>query len=492
MASRDPHRPNILFIISDDQGAWALGCAGNSEIKTPVLDRLAEAGIRFENFFCTSPVCSPARASILTGDIPSRHGVQDWIRVGSMGDSRVDYLKGQRLLTDVFADNGYRCGLIGKWHLGASDRPRKNYVKWFAHQTGMGPYYDAPMVDEDQPITLPGYITEELGKRAVNFIEQEADRTEPFWLSLNFTAPHYPWIDSHPQEFTDLYEHCSFNSCPDEPPHPDFAGGSASVSKDQEQRRESLIGYFASVTAMDFAIGQVIAEIERQGLTESTLVVFMGDNGMNCGHHGIWGKGNGTRPQNMYDTSIKVPCIIAQPGRIPAGLVCSDLLSGYDVFPTLIDYSGFSEPSTHLKPGRSFEPLLAGGVLPLTRDVVVYDEYGPVRMVRSREWKYVHRFPDGPHELFDLVSDPDERINRINDPGIGNVVGQMREKLFAWFKHYVDPTRDAILKGITGCGQLGRPEEAAPDRPVFADKHLNGADWDLWLDDGNPVPHKPE
>jgi choline-sulfatase len=492
MASRDPRRPNILYIVSDDQGAWALGCAGNNEIKTPVLDRLAAAGIRFENFFCTSPVCSPARASMLTGDIPSRHGVQDWIRVGSMGDSRIDYLEGQRLLTDVFADNGYRCGLIGKWHLGASDRPRKNYVKWFAHQSGMGPYYDAPMVDEDQPMTLPGYITEGLSKRAVAFVGEEAARPEPFWLSLNFTAPHYPWIDSHPKEFTDLYQDCEFLSCPEEPPHPDFAGGAASVSKGQEQRRESLIGYFASVTAMDAAIGDVIAEIERQGLTESTLVIFMGDNGMNCGHHGIWGKGNGTRPQNMYDTSIKVPCIVAQPGRIPGGRVSDDMLSGYDVFPTLLDHAGLAETPTHKKPGRSFEPLLAGGSLPETRDVVVYDEYGPVRMVRTREWKYVHRYPDGPHELFDLVGDPDERVNRIDDPSLGNLLGSLREKLFSWFRNYVDPRRDAAVKGVTGCGQLGRPEDATATRPMFADQHLNGADWDLWLADGNPVPHKPE
>ncbi|OJU03697.1 MAG: sulfatase [Rhizobiales bacterium 65-79] len=492
LASRDPFRPNILFIVSDDQGAWALGCAGNDEIRTPVLDRLAAAGIRFENFFCTSPVCSPARASLLTGDIPSRHGVQDWVRAGSMGEKRIDYLAGQRLVTDVFAENGYRCGLIGKWHLGASDVPRPNFVKWFAHQAGMGPYYDAPMVDEDQPVTLPGYITEELGKRAVAFIGEEAGRPEPFWLSLNFTAPHYPWIDSHPKEFTDLYEDCPFDSCPDEPPHPDFAGGHAAVAKGREQRRESLVGYFAAVTAMDAAIGKVLEEVERQGLTQSTLVIFMGDNGMNCGHHGIWGKGNGTRPQNMYDTSVKVPCIIAQPGRIPAGRVCGDLLSGYDVFPTLIDHAGLVESTDRQKPGRSFASVLGGGSLPETEGIVVYDEYGPVRMVRTKDWKYVHRFPDGPHELFDLANDPDERVNRVADASAGNRIGALRDQLFKWFSAHVDPRRDATTKGVTGCGQLGRPEDSAPGRPVFADKHLNGADWDLWLADGNAVPHRPE
>ena len=104
MASKDRQRPNIVFVISDDQGAWALGCAGNNEIQTPTLDRLARKGIRFDNFFCTSPVCSPARASVLTGDIPSQHGVHDWIRAGSVGENRIDYLAGQTLITDVMAE----------------------------------------------------------------------------------------------------------------------------------------------------------------------------------------------------------------------------------------------------------------------------------------------------------------------------------------------------------------------------------------------------
>jgi choline-sulfatase len=492
LASRNPLRPNVLFIISDDQGAWALGCAGNPEMRTPALDRLAAAGIRFENFFCTSPVCSPARASILTGDIPSRHGVQDWIRVGSMGESRIDYLAGQNLITDVFAENGYRCGLIGKWHLGASDVPRPNFVKWFAHQAGMGAYYDAPMVDEDRPVNVKGYITEELGKRAIEFIGQEAQRPEPFWLSLNFTAPHYPWIGCHPKEFTDLYQDCPFTSCPDEPPHPDFAGGHAATAKGHEQRRESLIGYFASVSAMDAEIGKAVAELERRGLLESTLVIFMSDNGMNCGHHGIWGKGNGTRPQNMYDTSIKVPCIIAQPGRIPPGRVNEDLLSGYDMFPTLVEHAGFGPGGDAAKPGRSFAKLLAGESIGQAGEVVVFDEYGPVRMIRTKEWKYVHRYPDGPHELFDLRNDPGERVNRIADPALGNRLGVLKARLFSWFSSYVDPRRDAVTKGVTGCGQIGRPEDATPARPMFADKHLNGADWDLWLADGSAVPHAPE
>jgi arylsulfatase A-like enzyme len=481
MASKDPQRPNVLFIISDDQGSWALGCGGNSEIRTPSLDGLAERGIRFDNFFCVSPVCSPARASLVTGDIPSRHGVHDWIRVGSMGDARIDYLEGQTLIHDLAARAGYRCALIGKWHLGASDLPRPGFVQWFAHQAGMGPYYKAPMVDHDRPCVVKGYITDVLAERATAFVSAEQRNDSPFWLSLNFTAPHYPWIDSHPKSFTDLYRDCAFASCPDEPPHPWFIGGKAALERGRLQRRESLIGYFAAVSAMDAAIGRVLAALDQAGLAESTLVLFMSDNGMNCGHHGIWGKGNGTRPQNMYDTSVKVPCIVAQPGRIPAARVDEHLLSGYDVFPTLVDYLGLQHDAKHPQPGRGFRRILDGQGSGGHDEIVVYDEYGPVRMVRTREWKYVHRHPAGPHELFDLRHDPGERRNLVDDPSTRGVVEHLRGRLQSWFNRYVDPQRDGSDRGVTGCGQIGRVD-APESRPAFAGDHTQSTDWDLWLD----------
>jgi arylsulfatase A-like enzyme len=481
MASMNPERPNVLFVISDDQGAWALGCGGNPEIRTPALDRLAKDGIRFDNFFCASPVCSPARASLLTGDIPSRHGVHDWIRVGSMGDARIDYLEGQTLIHDLAARAGYRCALIGKWHLGASDLPRPSFVKWFAHQAGMGPYYNAPMVDHDRPCIADGYITDVLAEAATAFLRDEQTNGAPFWLSLNFTAPHYPWIDSHPREYTELYRDCAFESCPEEPPHPWFIGGKPALERGRLQRRDSLIGYFAAVTAMDTAIGRVLGTLDQRGLARSTLVLFMSDNGMNCGHHGIWGKGNGTRPQNMFDTSVKVPCIVSQPGRIPGGKVNDDLLSGYDVFPTLVDYLGLSHDSPRSQPGRSFGSVLDGRAFTGHDEIVVYDEYGPVRMVRTREWKYVHRYPTGPHELFDLRADPGERSNLVDDARTGTVVESLRGRLENWFRQYVDPQRDGVDKGVTGCGQIGRVERPGATG-AFADDHTESTDWDLWLE----------
>jgi len=219
---------------------------------------------------------------------------------------------------------------------------------------------------------------------------------------------------------------------------------------------------------MDAGIGRVLDRLEALRLASSTLVIFMSDNGMNCGHHGIWGKGNGTRPQNMYDTSVKVPALFTQPGRI-APAVCDALASGYDVYPTLLDYAGVADPAPRKRPGRSFCALLDGDAASPQRNIVVYDEYGPVRMVRTREWKYVHREPGGPHELCDLVHDPDERVNRIDDPSTTTLVRELRSRLAAWFAEYVDPVQDAARIACTGCGQLGRVTSVEDAARVFAD-----------------------
>ena len=466
MASKDPSRPNVLFILSDDQGPWAMRCAGNTDIITPALDEIAAAGIRFTDFFCVSPVCSPARASLMTGDIPSRHGVHDWIRAGNVGDQRVDFLAGQTLLTDRVAAAGYRCGLIGKWHLGASDMPRAGYVTWFAHPSGMSPYYNVPMQDGNRTVIIERYLTDEITDRALTFVRDESRRAEPFWLSLNYTAPHYPWIDAHPREYTDLYAGCAFESCPQERPHPWTAYGNPATDEGFRRPRESLIGYFAATTAMDAGIARVLRELDKLELMQSTLVIFMSDNGMNCGQHGIWGKGNGTRPQNMYDTSVKVPCLIAQPGRIAPG-VSDALLSGYDLFPTLLAYLGLADSPARPRPGRSFSALLEGRALRRDDAVVVYDEYGPVRMVRTREWKYVHRYPDGPHELYDLRNDAGERRNVVDDATYRATVAMLRARLAEWFACYVDPALDGADKRVTGCGQLGLTPAEGDGSDVF-------------------------
>ncbi|MEV4415128.1 sulfatase-like hydrolase/transferase [Catellatospora sp. NPDC049609] len=455
MSSRDPQRPNILFILSDDQGPWALGCAGNEEIHTPRLDALAADGTRLDNFFCTSPVCSPARASLFTGQIPSRHGVHDWLDGVHTGPAAVDYLAGQRLFTDELAQAGYRLGLSGKWHLGANDRPRPGFVHWYAHRSGGSPYHGAPMYRDGEPETVDGYITDVLADDAIAFLDAEQHRPEPFYLSLHFTAPHKPWKGQHPAEVVALYDDCAFSTCPQEPAHPWLPLLDGAPIGGEPDTRAALAGYFAAVTAMDSAIGRVLDALADQDLTTSTLVVFTSDNGFNAGHHGIWGKGNGTYPQNMYDTSVKVPAIIAQPGRLAAGQTRHQLLSAYDLGATILQLAGVDHRGFERGPGRSFAHLLTTpGAAAAYRPVVVYDEYGPVRMIRTSGWKYVHRHADGPHELYDIANDPGERTNRVDDPAAAATVAQLRARLDQWFARHVDPARDGLDLPVTGAGQL--------------------------------------
>jgi arylsulfatase A-like enzyme len=200
---------------------------------------------------------------------------------------------------------------------------------------------------------------------------------------------------------------------------------------------------------------------------------------MNMGHHGIWGKGNGTFPQNMYDTSVKVPTLMARPGHLPEGIVDDHLLSHYDVMPTLLDYLGIENPDSEKLPGRSFAPLLKGEGLPERDHIVVYDEYGPVRMIRNREWKYVHRYPYGPHELYDLVEDPGEEQNLVDDPDQSARVAEMEGELEVWFERYTDPKLDGSREPVTGKGQIDLSGVRGEGRRAFED------DWWYTDEEGN-------
>lgn len=482
-------RPNIILFLADDQGAWAMGCAGNREIRTPNLDRIAATGMRFDNFFCTSPVCSPARASLLTGRIPSQHGVHDWLRGGNTPDDRkdggaaIEYLAGQAGYTDLLAKAGYICGLSGKWHLGDSLRPQKGFTFWEAHAGGGGPYYNAPMVREGVGYTEPRYVTDAITDNALTFLKGRRGRPEPFCLNVHYTAPHSPWNrDNHPKNIYDEYfRNCPFDSTPKLPMHP-WQVNSAPSGYTEASRRDILSGYYAAITAMDANIGRVLDWLEAEGLRQDTLVVFMSDNGMNMGHHGLFGKGNATFPMNMYDTSVKVPMLVSQPGVVPEGSVNADLLSQYDFMPTLLELGGASNPESRRLPGRSFAAVLRGEKLEERSPVVVFDEYGPVRMIRDRRWKYVHRHPYGPHELYDLVRDPDETENLADRPEHAGQVLSMREGLEKWFHRYVDPARDGSREGVTGKGQLCLCGPASDGRNPYA------ADW-AYLSGFKPQGH---
>jgi len=495
MASRDPRRPNILFVLTDDQGYWALGCAGNDELQTPTLDRIAAMGIRFEHFFCASPVCSPARASILTGRIPSQHGIHDWIRKGDMDsgltpglgwgdDCAIEYLAGQLATTDVLAANGYTCGISGKWHMGDSLRPQKSFSYWHLFPYGGGDYHNAYMIREGRIERDPRYLTDVITEGGLKFLDQQTASEAPFYLSVHYTAPHSPWErGQHPEELVALYKDCDFHTCPEVPGGHPWQINSAPRGRG-ERRHELLSGYYAAITGVDRGVAALLAKLESMGVLENTLVVYTSDNGMNMGHHGIWGKGNGTFPQNMYDTSVKVPMLMARPGHVPGGGVSNALLSHYDLLPTLLDYVGLEPPEGAPLPGRSFAPLLRGDPLPEREHVIVCDEYGPVRMIRTRDWKYIHRYPYGPHELYHLAADPIEERNLVDDLAQAARCAELEGELEAWFHRYVDPTVDGSKEPVTGKGQVDLAGVAGQGRHAF------DADWWYIDEDGKRLDDK--
>lgn len=455
-------RTNVIFILTDDQGPWALGCTGNSEIRTPNLDRLAAEGMRFENFFCTSPVCSPARASIVSGRIPSQHGVHDWISGRNMPPDPAQYTKEFTCYTDVLAEEGYTCGLSGKWHLGNSLTPQHGFTHWFCMPGGGSKYQDAEMIREGKPQVFPGYLTDRIFDDALGFLDAHAKDEKPFYLSIHTNAPHSPWT-GHPADLVAMYDNCPFKSCPQEAQHP----WATPALLAHVGNHESLKNYFAAVTGVDVNIGRLRAKLQQLGLLDNTLIVFMSDNGFNCGHHGFWGKGNGTYPLNMYDNSVKVPAIFWQPGRIPAGKVSKAMVSQYDVLPTLLDYVGAPPVKDPTLPGVSIVPVLEGKTDQARPEVVVYDEYGPVRMIRTEEWKYVHRYPYGPHELYDLKNDPRERKNLVEDKSQALLVAKMRKRLAKWFARYVDPRLDGAKLPVYGRGQEEKITDDMPGESAF-------------------------
>lgn len=484
-------KPNLLFILTDDQGAWALNCAGNTDISTPYLNSLAEQGMRFDNFFCASPVCSPARASILTGCIPSQHGVHDWIRSGSLDketlgeyknhpyfaseDIPISYLDGYVTYPDLLAERGYTCALSGKWHLGDSIRPQHGFSHWYTIGRGGCMYTQADVIEDGKLHFENRYITDLITEHALQYLEELSKTDNPFYISVHYTAPHDPWdADQHPKEFIEMYRDCSFTATPEEPPHPNqIPSAPWGVG---EERKRLLRGYYAAISAMDAGVGKILDKLKDLGLEENTLVIFTADNGMNMGHHGIWGKGNGTFPMNLYDTSVKVPFIARWPGKILPGVVTESMCSHYDVIQTFNELLDLKATLPENLPGKSFANVLLTGEN-TDNHIVIFDEYGNSRMIRNREWKYIHRYPYGPHELYHLITDPGEKenlIEQLDNPVYREIRENLLSELQKWYLTYADPAVDGSREAVTGFGQLRRPGAYSEGKPVYADIPKSG------------------
>jgi len=422
----------------------------------------------------------------MTGTIPSVHGIHDWLRGGNLDHDKLSHLKAAphygdfasehkaigylndfTTYTDILAENGYNCALSGKWHLGDSMNPQHSFSSWFTIARGGCEYFEADTVRNGQVGYEKGYITELITDNALEMMNDLCTKNAPFYLSVHYTAPHSPWDEkNHQKEYLDIYRDCEFHSVPDVEPHP-WSVRTAPSGKG-EVRKELLRGYFAAITSMDNNIGRIMSNLREKKLLENTIVIFTSDNGMNMGHHGIWGKGNGTFPQNMYDTSVKVPFMFSHKNALrPA--VCDHLISHYDIFPTLMEYLGFTCYETKQKLlGRSFCDILKGGAQNSRGSIVVFDEYGPVRMIRNKAWKYVHRYPYGPNELYHLAVDPNEEKNVVDAQEFDEIRESLKMDLDSFYVRHADPRVDGTREAVTGLGQLRRAGAYSEGKVVYA------------------------
>lgn len=415
-------RPNVIFILSDDQAAWAIHGAGAPELKTPNLDRLIAEGTFFTNSFTASPICSPSRMSYFTGRMPSTHGLQ--FHLAEKGTTVRRYLDGQPTFSQALTDAGYTVGMSGKWHMGGDLEPQQGFSFWRVIHGVL--YKDPNVVIDGAWRKTPGFKTDLECDYALQFIEE--NKGHPFALYWAANAPHRDY-DYQPPDDRAPYHGSSFPSFPDEPMHP-WQNPNPQLVGDHGNE-ESKTSYAALVTGLDRNIGRLLQRLKDLGLLDKTLIVFAADNGYNTGHHGVWGKGSGTVPFNLYEESVRVPLLWWYPGHIPAGVRLSQLVANYDFFPTLMDYLGIGILPDPKRVGRSYAPFLRGESPPW-RDRI-YFEYAYMRGVRTADTKLIERTEDWPSELYDLVNDPHERRNLTDDPKYATRRNELDQDLRAFF-----------------------------------------------------------
>ncbi len=455
-------RPNILLILTDNQGAWTLGAYGNPDIRTPRLDRLAAQGVRFDRAFACNAVCSPTRASLLTGLLPSQHGVHRYLGAGGAqtGPGAYCTIGEFRTLPKTLAADGYDCGLVGKWHLGANETPQEGFAFWTTMPQGhTASFYNNSIIDNGTTRKEPGYLTEYWTRRAVEFLGRP--REKPFFLMLAYNGPYSlagAMREKPPPPYLAPYEGADFASFPRGPAHPWLHS-----QKELLGNPEAIRNFAGHVTAVDTGAGEILGVLDRLGLAENTLVIFTSDQGSAAGQGGFWGMGDHTRPLSCFDPMIRIPLLLRHPGRIPAGRVVERVVATYDVMPSVLAHVGIApEPSRPASPpGRDFTPLLLGDV-PGWEDAA-YFEFENVRAIRTDRWKYVERFREPPNELYDLAADPGEAQNLAEDPAHAATRDALAARLRAFFDKHADTKWDLWKGGGSKSNLLKRELFGLPD-----------------------------
>lgn len=427
-------QPNLVIMMCDDQRADAMSGAGNPVIKTPHMDRLAQEGMTFKNMFVTNALCAPSRATLLTGLYSHKNGVTD--NYGKEIHSNI------KILPDYLRAAGYEVAFCGKSHIKGALRDR-TWDYYFGYKD-QGRYID-PIIAEGvngEDKIWPGYMDDIVTDKAIAWLKQP--RSKPFCLFLFFKAPHRQWVPAprHKTLYADvnipkpsLWDHpgqgkpaaflMAANMFGQFPDTKDFAG--------------MVRDYYRTITAVDDNIGKVYTSLQEAKLLDKTVMMHTSDNGFFLGEWQRFDK------RFMHEPSIRVPLLVRYPPMIKPGTISENMVINTDLAPTILDLAGLKpEPSMQ---GRSFKPLLAGKDIPWRKDwYYEYHEYPDVshnvqkmRGIRTERYKLIHyyqppdRFAEA-YELYDLMNDPEEKVNLQGRPAIK----QLKEQLIIRMKELRD------------------------------------------------------
>lgn len=407
-------QPNILFILADDLGYADLSCYGRREYRTPVLDKLAADGLLMRQGYANSPVCSPTRIALITGryQYRLRAGLEEPI---VRRDATVGLPPTHPTLPSTLASAGYRTALVGKWHMGwpPNHGPLKSgYQRFFGIYPGATDYFshsgdgeavpeDTSLIDGDTPVERVGYLTDLLAERARAEIAEASAAGKPFFVSLHFTAPHWPWQGP---------------------------GDAATARKWRNLfhlNAGSLQKYSELVIAMDAAIGNVLSDVDRLGLRENTIVVFTSDNGGERFSDNWPLRGEKT---DLLEGGIRVPVLVRWPSRIPPGRTSDQVISSMDWMPTLVAAAGAKPDARNSLDGQNLVDVLTGTSPQRERRIFWRYKNRDQAAARIGPWKYLRR--GGSEALYNIVDDPRERADLKED--LPSRLEELKREYVAW------------------------------------------------------------
>lgn len=489
------NKTNIVLIFTDNQQASTLGCYGNPEIYTPHLDALSAGGLTFDNAFCPNAFCSPCRASLLTGMLPSQHGVHSWIDDRNMQEWPAGWhaLDGMRTLPILLKEEGYATALIGKYHLGEPTSPAEGFDHWVTLEDGhVRSFYHNRIFDNGETYPQPGHSVDFFTGKAVDFMQTKVQSDEPFFLYLPYPAPYGHWPatkEAQTCRHTQRYQDCAIDSIPRQGLNKKAVDGfllaQSGSTEDLDfsmlmrapNDLDTLRNYYAQISMVDDGVGEMMAAVDRLGIADNTLFIFTTDHGLSVGQHGFWGHGGSCFPSNLHRAAHSIPLIVRHQGTTPPGQRSSLMVSNMDLFSTILDYVGLDVPVADdvALPSRSLAPLLKGKEHHAWGEDAVFSEQEETRVVRTPKWAYFKRVQQPgsaglPNELYDVENDPTEMNDLAGKAEYEAVERELSAMIDGFFAKHVQAEADLWRGGV----------------PI--QNSIRASFWrGLWGEDWNPV-----